>query len=170
MTEEQYQTLLPYIDITPEKAETKTVRLYTPPTGNDSTATSRTVPEKYPARPCRHEPRRHYRTEEDTGHRQWHRPADCRLLPTAGRILQHQSIRRDKSGLSTTTALVFHRHPSHPPHQPEPKQHREATQPSLHRLLPGKGIRGIPQEERKHLQPGNPSSSTRSLRRRIWSG
>ena len=49
MTEKQYQTLLPYIHITPEDTETRTVQLYSSPASNDSTATFRIAPEKYPA-------------------------------------------------------------------------------------------------------------------------
>ena len=49
MTEKQYQALLPYIHITPEDTETRTVQLYSSPASNDSTATSRIAPEKYPA-------------------------------------------------------------------------------------------------------------------------
>lgn len=49
MTEEQYQILLPYIRIAPEDTETRTVRLYQSPAGNDSAVASRAVPEKYPA-------------------------------------------------------------------------------------------------------------------------
>ena len=49
MTEKQYQTLLPYIHITPEDTETRTVQLYNSPSSNNSAATSRIAPEKYPA-------------------------------------------------------------------------------------------------------------------------
>ena len=40
MTEKQYQTLLPYIHITPEDTETRTVQLYSSPASNDSAVTS----------------------------------------------------------------------------------------------------------------------------------
>ena len=49
MTEKQYQTLLPYIHITPEDTETRTVQLYSSPASNDSAVTFRIAPEKYPS-------------------------------------------------------------------------------------------------------------------------
>ena len=49
MTEKQYQALLPYIHITPEDTETRTVQLYSSPASNDSAVTFRIAPEKYPA-------------------------------------------------------------------------------------------------------------------------
>ena len=49
MTEKQYQTLLPYIHITPKDTETRTVQLYSSPASNDSAVTFRIAPEKYPS-------------------------------------------------------------------------------------------------------------------------
>lgn len=49
MTEEQYQTLLPYIYIAPEDAEVKRPHLYHSPAENDSTSTPRIIQEKYQA-------------------------------------------------------------------------------------------------------------------------
>lgn len=49
MTEKQYQALLPYIHITPEDTETRTVQLYSSPASNDSAVTFRIAPEKYPS-------------------------------------------------------------------------------------------------------------------------
>lgn len=52
MEEERFQTLLPYIRITPtaeEEKKPKAAPLYTPPASSDSTLIARTVPEKYPA-------------------------------------------------------------------------------------------------------------------------
>lgn len=45
MTEKQYQTLLPYIHITPKDTETRTVQLYSSPASNDSAVTFRIAPE-----------------------------------------------------------------------------------------------------------------------------
>ena len=48
MTEKQYQTLLPYIHITPEDTETRTVQLYSSPASNDNADSFRIAQEKNP--------------------------------------------------------------------------------------------------------------------------
>ena len=102
LTEEQYQTLRPYIQITEDFSSTNkdTVRLLTTPTGHPSEIS----PGNY------HQPqlRRYHRTEEDSGNRKQHCPDDCELPRTAGRLFPNRAVTGDSSKGRETPSVVFH--------------------------------------------------------------
>lgn len=103
LTEEQYRTLYPYIQITKDFSSKGYGTII-----NRTKCTTGHTHEISPRNHHQPQLRRYHRTEEDSGNRKQHCPDDGELPRTAGRLFPNRAVTGDSSKGRETPSVVFH--------------------------------------------------------------